>query len=66
MKIDRVTVRYGELRSSGFNNKKYEVELSAILEPGESAADAKDRLLGHAERAVEDALDGRNEMTIPF
>jgi len=66
MKIDRVTVRFGMLRSEAFNNKKYEVELSAMLEPGESATDVKNRLMGYAERAVEDALNGHNEMNIPF
>ena len=55
MKIDRVTVRYGELKSTGyptFSNKRAEVELSAMLESGETAQHAKDLLMQAARAAV--------------
>ena len=72
MKIDRVAVTYGELRSTGFptfSNKRHELTLEASLEPGESARAAKDRLYELAKREVckafGDNMD-QNELDLPF
>jgi hypothetical protein len=73
MKIDHVSVRYGELRSSGypdFSNKRHEVELSAALEPGDTANDVKETLLRHAKSAVRrmfgDKVNDEDQMDITF
>jgi len=74
MKIEKITVRYGELRSTGypsFNNKRVEVELCAALQPGEVPRQQKDRLLGHAMEAVKEAFGDKpespmTEMEVPF
>jgi hypothetical protein len=73
MKISHVSVRYGELRSSGypsFSNTRHEVELSASLEPGDTANDVKETLLRHAKSAVRrmfgDKASDEVQMDIPF
>lgn len=74
MKIDRVTVRYGELRSSGyphFSNRRFEIELSASLDSGETANQVKIMLMDHARQAVNLEFCGEipaamNDMDIPF
>jgi len=73
MKIKTVTVRYGELRSTGypnFSNKTIAVELSADLEQGETANSAKEVLFRHAKnevsRAFGDKVCDDNQMDIPF
>jgi hypothetical protein len=73
MKIDRVTVRYGELRSSGypnFSNSRNELELSATLESGETAADACNVLESLCKNRVKksfgDKTISENQMDIPF
>ena len=73
MKIDRVAVRYGELRSTGypdFSNTRHEIELSASLESGETANDVKETLLRHAKAAVKrafgDKIQNDDQMDIPF
>ena len=72
MKIDKIAVTYGELRSSGypsFSNKRHEITLEAALEPGESARQVKDRLHELAKREVRlafgDNVD-QTEMDLPF
>jgi len=72
MKIESVSVVYGELRSTGypsFSNKRYEIQLSARLEPGESARAAKDKLTELAKREVKsffgDNVD-QTELDLPF
>lgn len=55
MKIDKVSIRYGELRSTGypsFNNKRVEVEYSAIVEDGESVHAIEQYLLERAKSDV--------------
>lgn len=47
MKIEKVSVTYGELRSAGypsFSNKRYEMTLEASLQTGETARRVKERL----------------------
>lgn len=72
MKIEKVTVTYGELRSSGyrtFSNTRHEITLQASLETGESARDVKDRLGELAKREVRlafgDNVD-QTELDLPF
>ena len=72
MKIDKVSVVYGELRSTGyptFSNKRYEVGLEATLQTGETARDAKGKLTEIAKREVQkffgDNVD-QTELDIPF
>jgi len=55
MKVTTISVRYGELRSTGypsFSNKRIEVELGADLETGEVPRTCKERLLQLARREV--------------
>jgi len=74
MKIETVTVRYGELRSTGypaFSNKRVEVELTARLSTGDTARSAKDELLAIARREVGIAFgdfsaDAPALMDLPF
>lgn len=72
MKIAEISVRYGELRSTGypsFSNKRIEVELGAILEHGEIPRECKEKLLALAKREVSIAFGDAvsiDEMTIPF
>jgi len=73
MKIDRVQVSYGELRSTGFpafTNKKIEVQLSAYLETGETARGVKNKLFELAKREVAAGFDVNaaveDEMDVPF
>lgn len=72
MKIAEISVRYGELRSTGYpsySNKRIEVELGAVLEHGDIPRDCKDRLLALAKREVAIAFGDKvsnDEMTIPF
>jgi hypothetical protein len=75
MQIQTVSVRYGELRSTGypsFSNKRYEIELTAKCDPGETGNIVKCRLLEIARREVammfDDQKSPANEMhqPIPF
>lgn len=74
MRIHRVEVTYGELRSSGypsFSNKRHEISLRATLEPGDSAKSAVERLHGYAKAEVQrlfgDAPQGEpDDMTKPY
>lgn len=73
MKIDRVTVTYGELRSLGpphFSNKKHEVTLSAQLQEGERPRVVKDRLqtiaVQEVRKAFGDSTDPEDEMDQPL
>ncbi len=69
MKIDRVAVRYGELRSGdSFSNTRHEIELSAIIEKGETANEVKETLFRHAKVAVRREFGEKNEdqMDVPF
>jgi hypothetical protein len=73
MKIDRVTKRYGELRSTGypsFSNTRHETELGAILESGDTAAAVGARLLELAKMEVKkdfgDKDVAQTEMDLPF
>jgi len=55
MKIDSVSVRYSELRSTGyptFSNKTCGIELSAQLDSGDRPAEIRDRLLMAARTSV--------------
>jgi len=55
MRITRVGVTYGELRSSGypnFSNKKYEIVLIAALEEGETAREVKEKLTAQLQKEV--------------
>ena len=55
MKIDRVEATYGELRSTGFptfSNKRHEVTLGAVVEPGESWPAVQEKLQAIARREV--------------
>ncbi len=61
MKITRVSVTYGELRSSGypaFSNKRHETSLSAVLEEGETAQAVADSLRTAAIADVKRQFDG--------
>lgn len=71
MKIDRVTIVYGELRSSsvGYSNRRYEFGLSATLEPGESAEWVRKRLTELAQREVARYFGDNvnpSELDLPF
>jgi hypothetical protein len=72
MKIEKVAVTYGELRSSGypeFSNKRHEVTLEASLEAGEKARDVKNKLSELAEHEVKKAFGDnvdQSELDIPF
>lgn len=73
MKIDRVTVRYGELRSSGypnFSNSRNEIELSATLETGETANEVWHVLeclcKNRVKKAFGDKTLQENQMDMPF
>jgi len=72
MKIDRVAVTYGELRSAGypsFSNKRHEVTLGAMIEPGETARGVEQRLMEIAKREVKAAFGDvaeKTEMDLPF
>ena len=73
MKIAELTVRYGELRSTGypsFSNKRIEVELGAVLDTGDIPRDCKERLLQLAKHEVQlafgDPVSKQDEMNIPF
>ena len=66
MKIDRVEVTYGELRSHGyptFSNQRYELTLGAVLESGESARMAESRLFELAKREVRSMFGDQVEQT---
>lgn len=72
MKIAEISVRYGELRSTGypsFSNKRIEVELGAILDHGEIPREVKERLHALARREVQMLFGDNVEpdvMGIPF
>ncbi|HBR22546.1 MAG TPA: hypothetical protein DD713_08305 [Nitrospiraceae bacterium] len=73
MKIDRVDVTYGELRSAGypsFSNKRIEVTLGAKLEQGDIANVVQDKLFTHAKTIVKkrfgDTDAEQTEIDIPF
>ncbi len=59
MKLERVSVRYGELRSTGypeFSNLRHEVEFTAEIEPGETAAQVEKKLSDLARTEVKKAF----------
>jgi hypothetical protein len=72
MKIDRVEVTYGELRSTGyptFSNKRHELTLGAALEAGECARAVQAKLYELAKREVKKAFGDnvdQTEMDCPF
>lgn len=73
MKIDRVTVRYGELRSTAypnFSNSRHELELSATLESGETATEICNVLeslcKNRVKRSFGDKTPNENQMDVPF
>lgn len=72
MKINKVSVTYGELRSVGypsFSNKRYELTLEAELQQGDTARSVKQRLTEIANREVRkyfgDNVD-QTELDLPF
>jgi len=80
MKITTVSVRYSELRSTGypsFSNRTCGIDLSASLDSGDSAVSCRDRLLKAARLSVKKMFEmceqqpttddsEVREMTIPF
>ena len=73
MKIDRITIRYGELRSSGypsFSNERHETEISALLEEGDVPREIHTELLRLCKievlKAFGDNVRSENQMDIPF
>jgi UDP-N-acetylmuramyl pentapeptide synthase len=72
MKINRVEVTYGELRSTGyptFSNKRHELTLGATLEAGESARAVHAKLSELAKREVRKAFGDnvdQSELDLPF
>jgi len=74
MRIERVAVTYGELRSTGypaFSNKRHEITLQALLQPGDTARSVKTRLRDLARRDVAIAFGDATEqdlddLDIPF
>jgi hypothetical protein len=71
MKIDRVSVCYGELRTNRneFSNTRHEVTLSATLEPNETARQVRNKLQNLAVRSVKIAFGDnvdQTELDIPF
>ena len=72
MKIEKVSVTYGELRSAGyptFSNKRHEITLEASLQPGDSARTVKEKLSEIAKREVKRAFEDPEiiaEMELPF
>jgi len=70
MKIEKVSVTYGELRSGpGFTNTKHEIMLQAQLEPGENASTTKQRLHELAKMEVKKLFGddtSQTELDIPF
>ncbi len=70
MKIDRVAVTYGELRSTGFpsfSNKRYEITLEATLTPRETAREVRERLTELAKREVKQEFgDNVDQMELPL
>lgn len=72
MKIDRVEVTYGELRSTGypaFSNKRHEITLGATLETGETPSLVESRLRDLAMKEVKKAFGdnvNQTEMDLPF
>lgn len=68
MKINTVTVRYGELRSTGypaFSNRTCAIELTASLDSGDTAVVARDRLLRHAKASVSKMFTDAESSTLP-
>jgi hypothetical protein len=62
MQITTVTVRHGELRSTGypsFSNRRYELELTAQLSAGETGSIVKAKLLEICKREVARMFDGK-------
>jgi len=71
MKIDRVTIRYGELRSTGwpeYSNRRYEVEVSAIVdhENGDTPEMVRRSLTEHAKRVVKIEFGDKVDDEMPF
>lgn len=70
MKINIVGVTYGELRTTAnYSNKRFELTLGAITEPGESARMVKDKLFLIAQREVKKAFGDnvdQTEFDLPF
>lgn len=71
MKINKVSVHYGELRSLNFDNKRIEIGLSASVDPGESARKVELRLFELAKNEVKKLFGDPpdqicDEMDVPF
>lgn len=72
MKIETVTVCYGELRSKGYpsySNERYELTLQAKLEEGDKPREIKDRLTQLAKDEVRTHFGdniSQTELDIPF
>lgn len=72
MKIQKVAITYGELRSKGFplfSNERYELTLEALLEPGETAEGVRAILTDTARSKVRIHFGDpiiENQMDIPF
>lgn len=70
MKIDRVSVKYAELKSlPDFSNVRYEIGLEAMVEPGELPRSVYSCLMGIAKRRVKQMIREHSEPSpddIPF
>jgi len=70
MKIEKVGVVYGELRSHGFNNMTHGISLEASLSPGDTAREVRTRLQELAQQEVKrlfgETVEEKNELDIPF
>jgi len=67
MRIFRVGITYGELRSTGypaFSNTRQEVTLLDTLDEGETAAEAVDKLKAHAKAKVEQLFGDPEELPL--
>lgn len=66
MRIMKVSVTYGELRSTGypsFSNKRYELTLEAEVQQGESPREVKEKLTDLANKEVRKYFGDNIEQT---
>jgi hypothetical protein len=66
MRIMKVSVTYGELRSAGypsFSNKRYELTLEAEVQQGESPREVKEKLTDLANKEVRKYFGDNIEQT---
>lgn len=70
MKINAVSITYGELRSTGFpsfSNTRHELTLGATLDPGETARTVQNQLMDIAKREVRRAFgDNVDQKELPL